>query len=95
VLLEENYLMGVDVIEAKGKEKKTLALKLKYENKKPAITDIKQVSKTSLRVYLPYRHLPKVLGGLGTSVISTPKGVVSTRQAKKLHMGGEIICNVW
>lgn len=95
VLIEENYLLGMEVVQDEGKVKKKLILKLKYEDKKPVLTDIKQVSKTSLRVYVPYKHLPKVLGGLGFSVVSTPKGVVSTAKAKKLHLGGEVICNVW
>lgn len=68
---------------------------LKYENKKPVITGLRRVSKSGLRIYTEKEDIPRVLNGLGTAVISTSKGVVSGREARKLGVGGEIICYVW
>lgn len=95
VLMEEKFLSGQEEKVDSKTKKKVLVLKLKYENKRPAISDIKQVSKAGLRVYVPYTKIPKVLGGLGISVLSTPTGVVSSRKAKKIHTGGEVICRIW
>lgn len=95
VLLEEKYLGNVEKKRDSKSKKLDLVLSLRYENKKPVLSDIKQVSKTSLKVYVSHRKLPKILGGLGTSVISTPQGVMSTRKAKKMKSGGEVICHIW
>ncbi|MBI3384922.1 30S ribosomal protein S8 [Candidatus Gottesmanbacteria bacterium] len=95
VLLEEKYLKDVEKKADAKSHKLELILSLRYENKKSVLSDIKQVSKTSLKVYVSHHKLPKVLGGLGTSVISTPQGVMSTRKAKKMKLGGEVICHIW
>ena len=68
---------------------------LKYENKKPAIIGLRRVSKSGLRVYRRNDKIPHVLNGLGTAVISTSKGVITDREARKLKVGGEILCYVW
>ena len=68
---------------------------LKYNDRKSAIIGIKRVSRPGLRVYRNKAELPRVLNGLGTAVISTSKGVVSGREAKKLNVGGEVICQIW
>lgn len=68
---------------------------LKYENKKPAIMGLKRISKSGLRVYCRNDELPRVLNGLGTAVISTSKGVLTDREARKLRIGGEVLCYVW
>lgn len=95
VLVDENFLEAVTSETDKKTGHKNLVLKLKYNEKVPNLTDIKQISKTSLRVYSSSQRLKKVLGGLGISIISTPKGVMSDRKAKKQNLGGEIICQVW
>lgn len=68
---------------------------LKYENKKPAIIGLRRISKSGLRVYKTNTDLPRVLNGLGTAVISTSKGVMSDRDARKMRVGGEILCYIW
>ena len=73
----------------------TYKIYLKYDNKKPAIIGLKRISKPGLRVYKKHDELPRVLNGLGTAVISTSKGVLSDREARKLKTGGEVLCYIW
>ena len=68
---------------------------LKYDGKNSVIMGLKRVSKSGLRVYSDRQRLPRVLNGLGTAVLSTSKGVVSDKEARKLRVGGEIICHIW
>ncbi len=93
ILAEEGYLASVAV----GGEhpKKTLALSLRYDGTKPAITDVKRKSKPGLRVYRGAEAIPMVVGGMGTAILSTPLGVMTGKQAKKKHVGGELLCEVW
>ena len=72
-----------------------LKVYLKYENSKPGITGIKRVSRPGLRVYAANDRIPRVLSGLGTAVLSTSKGVITDREARKLKIGGEVICYIW
>jgi small subunit ribosomal protein S8 len=89
VLVEENYL------KAAVKEDKKMTITLKYAGQEPAITGIKMVSKPGARVYASVKNFPKVVGGLGINILTTPKGIVSEIKAKKLNAGGEIIAQVW
>ena len=73
----------------------TFKVYLKYNNKKPVIIGLSRVSKPGLRVYANRLKIPRVLNGLGTAVISTSKGVVTDREARKLKVGGEVICHIW
>ncbi len=93
VLKQEGYIQGFEVV-ADG-VKKTLKIDLKYYNGKPVIEGIKRVSKPSCRTYCGCREIPRVKGGLGTVVLSTPNGVISDKQAKEARVGGEILCYVW
>jgi small subunit ribosomal protein S8 len=68
---------------------------LKYDGKKPVISGVKRISRAGLRVYTRSRSVPKVLNGLGTSVISTSKGVISGKEAYKQKIGGEVLCFIW
>ena len=68
---------------------------LKYDNKKSAIIGLKRVSRPGLRVYAQSDKIPRVLSGMGTAVISTSKDVVSDREARKMKIGGEVLCYVW
>ncbi len=68
---------------------------LKYTNRQPALTDVKRVSKPSLRVYKGVKQLPRVLNGLGFAIISTPKGIMSEKEAKKQNVGGEVLALIW
>lgn len=68
---------------------------LKYENKKSAIINLKRVSRPGLRVYKSKDEIPRVLNGLGTAVLSTSKGVVDGDEARKMNVGGEVLCYIW
>lgn len=72
-----------------------LKIYLKYENNKPAITGLKRISRPGLRVHADKMEIPRVLNGLGTAILSTSKGVITDREARKLKVGGEVICAVW
>jgi small subunit ribosomal protein S8 len=73
----------------------TFKVYLKYENKKSAVMGIKRVSRPGLRIYVERDNIPRVLNGLGTAVISTSKGVLADKEARKLGVGGEVICYIW
>jgi len=68
---------------------------LKYDGKNPAIKGLKRVSRPGLRVYVPGREIPRVLNGLGLAVISTSKGLLTDKDARKAQVGGEVICHIW
>lgn len=68
---------------------------LKYDGRKPGIIGLKRISRPGLRVYKEKRDLPRVLSGLGTAVISTSKGVLSGNEARKMNVGGEVLCYIW
>jgi small subunit ribosomal protein S8 len=94
ILLGEGYIKGFDVIED-GKQG-IIRIELKYgENKERVITGLKRISKPGLRVYAKKTDVPKVLGGLGIAVISTSNGIITDKDARKLGVGGEVICYVW
>lgn len=90
VLKDEGYIRSFKII-AKGKAD----IKIKVLFKENAIVGLKRYSKPGLRQYSGYRGMPKVLSGLGISVISTSQGVMSTRDAKAKKIGGEVLCSVW
>ena len=89
LLEEDEYLKDI------SKDDQVIKVVLKYTDRKPAIVDIKRVSKPSLRVYKGVADLPSVLNGLGIAVISTPKGLLTDKKAKKLKVGGEVLAFVW
>lgn len=94
ILLEEGYIKGYDVIED-GKQG-LIRMQLKYgKNGEKVITGIKKISKPGMRVYADRNNVPRVLNGIGISVISTSKGIVTDKQARELGVGGEVICYVW
>lgn len=94
ILREEGYVSAFEVVP--GDVQPTLSITLKYGPKKErVITGIRRISKPGLRVYAKKDELPRVLGGLGIAVISTSKGVMTDKQAKKASVGGEVIAYVW
>ena len=93
VLQEEGYIEGYKIIELTP-AKKQLEVNLKYYNGKPVISRLDRESSPGLRMYRSKEDLPKVLGGLGIAIISTPKGVMSDKKARKLGHGGEVLCTV-
>ncbi|HET7625209.1 MAG TPA: 30S ribosomal protein S8 [Verrucomicrobiae bacterium] len=92
ILKTEGYVADVTT---ESKPRKTLKLKLKYEGKKSVIEGIRRVSRPGLRRYVGSAEIPRVLGGLGVSVISTSEGVMSGTSARKKNLGGELLCYVW
>ena len=94
ILLEEGFIRGYDVIED-GKQG-IIRIQLKYgQEGERVITGLKKISKPGMRVYAANHEIPKVLNGLGISVISTSKGILTDKQARKENVGGEGICYVW
>ncbi len=93
ILKEEGYIWNYEV-DTSGKFPE-IVVKTKYVDGVPALTDLKRVSKCGRRKYSGSQEIPRVLNGMGISIMSTPKGLVSARQAKKDKVGGEIIAFVW
>ncbi|WP_406617482.1 30S ribosomal protein S8 [Mycoplasmopsis adleri] len=93
ILLNEGYISSVTP-KGKGKDK-VLEVALKYKGSQSAIVDFKRISKPGLRVYAQANNLPKVLSGYGTVIISTSKGMMTEKQARKENVGGEVIAYIW
>ena len=89
VLKDEGYVVDFKVAD------RIVKVTLKYDQKSPAMTDVKRVSKPGRRVYSGAKAVPRVLNGLGIAIVSTPKGVMTDRQAKKEGVGGEVMAFVW
>ena len=86
----------IEKVEKKGKGvKKSLEITLKYDGKVSAISDLKRISKSGQRIYLPYKKIKKVREGFGIAIISTSKGLMTNKEARKQKLGGEIICEIW
>ena len=93
ILVAEGYINSFNI---EGDVKKTLTIDLKYgANGEKVISGLKRISKPGLRVYAQSEKLPRVLNGLGIAIISTSKGMMTDKQAKKAHLGGEVIAYVW
>lgn len=94
IMLQEGYLKNIE--EYNDGTVPMLRLSMKYgSNKQRVITGLRRISKPGLRVYCKKEEIPKVLNGLGVAVISTSKGIVTDRDARKLGLGGEVICYIW
>ena len=95
ILVDEGYITKYDLVE--DGNFKTMRITLKYgaDKNEKVISGLKRISKPGLRVYANTEDIPKVLGGLGTAIISTNKGVVTDKEARKLGVGGEVLCFVW
>ncbi|WP_394273938.1 30S ribosomal protein S8 [Peptoniphilus lacydonensis] len=94
ILLDEGYINGFDVVE--DDKQSIIKVDLKYsEDGEKVISGLKRISKPGLRVYVKCEDVPKVLGGLGIAIISTSKGIITDKMARKEKVGGEVICYVW
>ncbi len=94
ILAREGYVDGTE-LQGEGKDR-TIVIRLKYSaRREPSITGLRRVSRPGRRIYAPKDELPRVLGGLGIAILSTSRGVVTDRQAKKLGVGGEVLAYVW
>ncbi len=94
ILRNEGFIRGYEIT---GHGKKTmLRVDLKYvDNKEPVLTHLRRISKPGLRIYSSHRDLPRVLGGMGILILSTPRGIITNRQARREKVGGEVLCEIW
>jgi small subunit ribosomal protein S8 len=99
ILTEEGYVDNFDVVDGKRPHQKILRIRLKYigerRHRRPLITGLERVSRPGCRVYTSKTDIPWVLSGIGVSILSTPKGVMTGQRARKMGVGGEILCKVW
>jgi small subunit ribosomal protein S8 len=96
VLKGEGFIKDFSVAMEEGKVQPNLKVDLSYGGRKtPVLNGIQRVSKPGLRVYVQRREIPRVYGGLGIAILSTPKGVMSGQEARRNEVGGEVLCYVW
>jgi small subunit ribosomal protein S8 len=94
ILRDEGFIKEYDVV--KGKQQRVIKIHLKYTDKKESIIEgLQRVSKPGLRIYVSKSEIPRVYGGLGIAILSTPKGIISGKKAWQEGVGGELICFVW
>jgi small subunit ribosomal protein S8 len=94
ILTEEGFIEGFST--APNGVQDSLVIRLKYvEGRTPVVSGIKRISKPGLRVYARKTEIPRVLGGLGLAILSTSRGIMTGQQARKLNLGGEVLCYVW
>ena len=94
ILKAEGFIKDYEVV--KGRPHRVIRIHLKYDDKNhPVLTGLERVSKPGLRVYAGRKEIPRVYGGLGVAILSTPKGVMTGQQAWRQEIGGEVLCYVW
>jgi len=94
ILKEEGFVSGYEVL--RGRPQRMIKVYLRYDDKKqPLVSGLKRVSKPGLRVYIQSREIPRVYGGLGISILSTSRGVMTGQAAWRQRVGGELLCYVW
>jgi small subunit ribosomal protein S8 len=96
VLKDEGFIRDYAIIKEEGKVQPTLKVELSYGGRKqPVLNGLQRVSKPGLRVYVQRREIPRVYGGLGIAILSTPKGIMTGHEARRQEVGGEVLCYVW
>nr|YP_009455839.1 30S ribosomal protein S8 [Dictyopteris divaricata]YP_010205344.1 30S ribosomal protein S8 [Grateloupia livida]AQZ25055.1 30S ribosomal protein S8 [Dictyopteris divaricata]UAV85913.1 30S ribosomal protein S8 [Grateloupia livida] len=95
ILKEEGYIADYEEIELSKKSYLLLSLKYYNQKRQPIITGLKRVSKPGLRIYVNKNNLPIVINNLGIAILSTSKGILTNNKAKKLGVGGEVLCYIW
>ena len=95
ILLKEGYIKKFDMIDVDGISMIHITLKYGADKNEKVITGLRRISKPGLRVYASSENVPKVFGGLGTAIISTNQGVITDKAARKLGIGGEVLCYIW
>ncbi len=93
ILVKEGFVESTEIVESGSH--KNIRIVLKYDDKKSVIQGLKRISKPGLRIYAESEELPRVLNGLGIAIISTSKGIVTDKEARKLNVGGEVMAYVW
>jgi len=95
ILVDEGFINKYDITEEGNFKNMTISLKYGADKNEKIITGIKRISKPGLRVYCNSEDVPSVLGGLGIAILSTNQGIITDKQARKLHVGGEVLAYVW
>ncbi|MDF1519854.1 MAG: 30S ribosomal protein S8 [Brevefilum sp.] len=99
ILTEEGYVDSYDVVDGDQPYQKVLRIRLKYigerRHRRPLITGLERVSRPGCRVYTKKTDIPWVLSGIGVAILSTPKGVMTGQRARKMGVGGELLCKIW
>ncbi|WP_026836047.1 30S ribosomal protein S8 [Eubacterium xylanophilum] len=95
ILVKEGYISKFDIVDKDGFKAIRITLKYGKDKNEKIISGLKRISKPGLRIYANAEELPKVLGGLGIAIISTNKGVITDKEARKLNVGGEVLAFVW
>jgi small subunit ribosomal protein S8 len=96
VLKDEGFIKDYAVVAEEGKVQDALKVELSYHGRKqPVLNGLKRVSKPGLRVYVQRNEIPRVYGGLGIAILSTPKGIMTGQEARRQSVGGELLCYVW
>ncbi|MBZ9571849.1 30S ribosomal protein S8 [Patescibacteria group bacterium] len=86
----------IEKVERKGRKvRKFIEITLKYDDKTPAISGLRRISKPGQKIYLPFKKIKRVKGGYGIAIISTPEGLMTNKEARKRKLGGEVICEIW
>lgn len=94
IMEQEGYVAGFDIVDQSNR--KNLRLQLKYDDqRRPVVNGIRRVSRPGLRIYAGMHDIPRVLGGAGTVVVSTNRGIMTGREARRRHLGGELIAEIW
>ncbi|MBM3150476.1 MAG: 30S ribosomal protein S8 [Chloroflexi bacterium] len=93
ILKDEGFISDYAVL--RGKPQRMIKIVLKYIDEQPAIVGLERVSKPGLRVYVGKREIPRVYGGLGITIVSTSKGIMTGQEAWRKNLGGELLCSVW
>ena len=95
ILVKEGYIAKYELVDAGSFKDIRITLKYGSDKNEKIISGLKRISKPGLRVYAGKDELPRVLGGLGIAIISTNQGIVTDKEARKLHVGGEVLCYIW
>ena len=95
ILLKEGYIKNYEIVDENGVKNIHITLKYGQNKNEKVITGLKRISKPGYRVYADCENLPKVLGGLGIAIVSTNKGVITDKEARKLNVGGEVLAFIW
>jgi small subunit ribosomal protein S8 len=94
ILKEDGFIKDFEIV--RGKPHRTIKIYIKYQDRnQPALTGLERVSKPGLRIYVEKKEIPRVYGGMGIAIISTPRGVMTGRQAWRQGVGGELLCYIW
>ncbi len=93
ILVNEGFVVSYEIVESGAQG--LIRVTLKYENKTRVIQGLKRISKPGLRIYAEVENLPRVLNGLGIAIISTSKGIITDKEARKLNVGGEVLAYIW